>query len=172
MAFVIVIAIVVGFPETNYSTINLIDLAGSLILFWTFLAILWYSKETQELKEVSIKRPLVTLYYGGKIKIKNYGEGVARDVKMQVNAPANLTYSVALLSSGSFQSIIKEKKDATDEEKIHYKEKEEDLQRSLESMETIYISYSDVNKKTKYKTILKWDPSSKDKFSIKKYYPI
>lgn len=90
------------------NTLPLKDKLSLLILFWTLTAILWYSKETQELKEASIKRPCISLYKKTeeengasvtKIKIKNYGDGVARDVKLKIND--QIKFSVPLLSSGS-----------------------------------------------------------------------
>ena len=88
-------------PLSNIE-INIGDLLTIIVLFLTFLSILWYSQETKELKEVTIKRPClsfnVATYCTEQLKdvlIKNYGEGAARDLQIIINN--RVIYKVPLI---------------------------------------------------------------------------
>jgi len=120
---------------------EIINILSSLILFLTFLAILWYSKETQELKEVSIKRPCLSFNRSKeKIVLKNYGDGVARDIEIDINN--EIIYTIPLFRSSQYSGEIP----ILIEELKKYQGK-------------ILISYFDISKKTKYLTSVKWDNS-------------
>jgi hypothetical protein len=129
--------------------IKTIEILTSFILFLTFLAILWYSKETQELKEAAIKNPCVTLYKkNGVIKIKNYGTGVARNITFV----APLTFTFPLLSSNGFEDLS------------------DNIVSAINGItDTITIEYYDLNKVYKYTTKLKWDSNNQDGVQIEKY---
>lgn len=99
--------------------------ASELILFITFMAILWYSKETFQLKNEQrsankifrkSQRPCLTPFIRHidenhyRLKIKNTGRGVAIDVLVKIITSGN-SYAVKLrnniryISSGEEQSI-------------------------------------------------------------------
>ncbi|MFA5130357.1 MAG: hypothetical protein WC477_05600 [Patescibacteria group bacterium] len=151
MKNILLVAGVIGLLLATFSgwRSKTVDLLTLLILFWTFLAILWYSKETQELKETAMKRPCVTLYKeGGEIKIKNYGDGVARDIHFDVYP----SFTFPLLSSKGFEELPNAigtvLKDTTD---------------------AITINYYDLNRAFKYTTELKWNSDNKDGVQIENY---
>lgn len=140
----------------KYVINNVRDEIAPIIYFWTLLAILWYSKETRELKEISIKRPYLSFYINKdkKIKLKNYGEGAARDIKIIINSGEEI--KIQLMSSvyGSQYGIV----EFTDEENKLLQECKNE----------ITITYYDISGKIKYTTKNQLDNSinSKDKCEI------
>lgn len=142
--------------------INLAEELSALMLFLTFLAILWYSKETQDLKEVSIKRPIMFfnkyLRNGDEeIVLKNYGEGVARNVQIIINN--KIMHEIPLVSS--IYSNSSSPLSFSVEDKIQLRLCKDE----------IIIRYYDIGGKTRYTTITQWDDSveNRDKCKIIEY---
>lgn len=142
--------------------INLTEELSSLMLFLTFLAVLWYSKESQELKEVSIKRPILSFNKyprGGseEIVLKNYGEGAARNVQIIINNKP--IHEIPLVSSIHSSSSGPLPFSAVDNARLRM------------HGEKIIIQYYDTGGKTKYTTITQWDDSdnNRDKCKIIEY---
>lgn len=133
-----------------YKYTKVIDIINSIILFDTFIAILWYSWETQKLKEVTIKRPILTFIrkvVGSvvELELKNYGEGVARNVSIRLEESAKPIHTITLMSS-----ILSASNSPLS---IHSP--------ILESWgKEIYIDYYNAEGVTKYTTIVKWVDSS------------
>lgn len=147
-----VIALLIGFFCGHWDNV---------ILFWTLLAILWYSMETKKLREVTIKRPIISLLKentsgGYIISLRNYGEGLARDVKIRLSD--KVIHKIPLVSGiySDFNGNIKFSQEENNE---------------LSNFENeIYICYGDSNGESEYTTILKWDDSYRDGCQILKYF--
>ena len=139
-----------------WNAIGIVEGLSLLMLFLTFLAILWYSKETQGLKEISIKRPCLSFYIkDNKIKLKNYGEGVARNIEIKVN---NKTVYEIPLISGNIRDCA-----------LTFPEDKNELLKKCK--DEIIILYHDISRETKYTTITQWDDSvdNRDKCKIIDY---
>lgn len=128
-----------------WSDIKIAEELSSLILFLTFLAILWYSKETQDLKEISIKRPFLSFNRNETIVLKNYGEGVARDIEIKINNET--VHKIPLVSS------IYSKHSGL----LSFSERENRILE--EHKDEIRIHYYDMSRKIKYITVTQWDDS-------------
>lgn len=144
---------------------NFKEVITPVILFWTFLAIVWYAKETQNLKEATIKRPILSFQKGYNlqyarvsIELKNYGEGVARNVEIKLGT--KVIHKIPLVSS-----IYSKHNQPLPFSEVAYLLLEE-------WKDEINISYYDVSGETKYTTIVQWDDSeeNRDKCKIIKYY--
>lgn len=139
-----------------WTNIGIADELTLMILFLTFLAILWYTKETQDIKEISIKRPCLSFYIKeGKVKLKNYGEGVAMDIEIKFDNKT--VYKIPLMSGNIRDSAL-----TFPEEKNKLLKEHEDK---------IIIHYYDISRKIKYTTITQWDDfvDNRDKCKIIDY---
>ncbi len=65
----------------DYITIN------EIILFATFLALLWYANETKKIRQIE-QEPIIDLYYrphssaDGKLRLRNSGKGTAYNIRV------------------------------------------------------------------------------------------
>jgi len=141
-------------PLNNNIEINIGDLLTIIVLFLTFLSILWYSQETKELKEVTIKRPCLSFnvkyYYTGQLEgvlIKNYGEGVAMDLQIILND--NVIYKVPLIHGQNGMHRLIDKGLPLPMGKLLNKYKDK-----------IELRYYDQSRKTLYTSIIKLSVSN------------
>lgn len=131
---------------------NLIDLATELtlfILFLTFLAILWYSMETRELKEISEKRPCISFNrYGEKIILKNYGDSIARNII--ILDEKNILHEIPLISraEGGYAPLP-----------LNIIMEPEKFLLLKDCQNNISICYTDQSGRRKYITKIRWNDS-------------
>lgn len=150
VTFVLLVAIILsdyflwglGFKVGN---ITISEKVSVVIYFLTLCAIIWYAKETQELKEVSVKRPCLSFNRDTEIKLKNYGEGVARDIEIKIGGET--VHKIPLMSS-IYSSSSSPLKISGEAKKLLEEWKNE-----------IVIRYYDIGGKTQYTTKIKWDDS-------------
>ena len=149
----LVVAAIIGTLILHFAIYNSKEGIAPIIYFLTLLAIIWYSKETQELKEISIKRPCLSFNRGNKIVLKNYGEGVARDIEIKISD--KVVHKIPLVSS-PYSKHSGELSFSDEENSQLEKYKGE-----------IVLHYYDISGKTKYFTIIQWDDSENNRDGCK-----
>lgn len=149
-----------------YYKVSVINSLSDLILFLTFLAILWYSQETLEMRKQITEQnklsicPFIKIYYDENEKVfksKNIGNGIALNIEFS-KLKSEKVYESLKIQEPSLLIVGEEKKILFGEYGIVDKEGERRIPRNSEDVEMILLGGKN------HEVVIKFEDIRKNKY--------